>query len=407
MNKMNDILEKQLNEAEEYESENESEGTIRSHKQDSSTSSIESSTEHTALSSSSSSSKRTLTPLKTKSTKPQNNNSTIHRKRLSMNFKTLPVMAPSPTCSSPGTSTTTTNNHHQSTGSISVNSPQLSNSSTFNHFNYSPSPENRRRRTISTDSSGTTNHRNSIHSPLASPSIGSTSITNTNNNTTTTTQDTYLATLASKERKVVELKDEVKRVKDLLKSAEQDLNNFRNQASFAIHMPTIENSNTGINTHDTTNDYFDNSSDTLKTPTHQQPVYSPATRSLDQPPIFGRSPTPPVPPHSHSHSHSQQQQYQNQQQMYNNINNRQSEVFIMGKRVVEELGTQFWGLFDDIKNATVGEEPRRPGDLSRKGSLRQQQNYPSTVVDHAPTNSNSHGRQNSNTNAAENSYYYI
>lgn len=33
-------------------------------------------------------------------------------------------------------------------------------------------------------------------------------------------------------------------------------------------------------------------------------------------------------------------------------------MFHKGRRVVEELGTQFWSFFEDIKNVTVGEEAR-------------------------------------------------
>lgn len=36
------------------------------------------------------------------------------------------------------------------------------------------------------------------------------------------------------------------------------------------------------------------------------------------------------------------------------------QVLHMGKRVVEELGTQFWSFIEDIKNVTVGDDARDP-----------------------------------------------
>lgn len=122
-----------------------------------------------------------------------------------------------------------------------------------------------------------------------------------------------LAELAAKERKVVELRDEYKRIQQALRYAEADLKRFKDKARGVIE--------------------------------REQPY------TLEQP---------------HTRRSQEGEEDEVVERMENDDEKRRSSegdrhlrpLDNAFGRVAAELNTQFWGLFEDIRNVAIGEDPR-------------------------------------------------
>lgn len=318
------------------------------------------------------------TPTVTRTQTGASNSAPVARKRMSMNFS-LPVAVSN---GSPLGRKSSTN-----TPSISAKSPRMNNGELpeiffrdlkiEDHRDLVTDSARRRDRSLSSASNGHFGHQQHQHQQLHhhTKNNSSTSSTSTNNSggiftsssshstasnynhglgTTNSAVnkpsfDNYLSELAAKERRVVELKDELKRMQEALKAAERDLKNFRESAVSALG-PPVKSAGSSHYTLQTSeahgrSDSLDNrplleEQDQVEVKEESQALIS-RERAISPDPSHpikalnmslydrGASQLPPT-----------------------------GDVLNMGKRVVEELGTQFWGFFDDIKNAAIGDDVR-------------------------------------------------
>lgn len=348
------------------------------------------------------------------------------RKRLSLNFTPLPVI------SSSGS---------RSNGSPARDSRELDRDSPGHHF---------------------TGNGHSAASSI-SPDI------RTGANSGASTVETYLSELAARERKVVELRDELKRVEESLRRAEIDLRRFRDEASMALASPrrtktqhesrarrtlslasvpvvppslanpvgSIQGSvQTNISGASITSLAAPSATPSLSSSSLSSApssVSSSVTPLVPPPPPAVSSPTFSSPMSQQSYPRSRYSFEKDHERSQSSITGRfpkpqlppKEDVFNMGKRVVEELGTQFWGLFEDIKNVTIGEEARdsfadeRPGnhESSHSGHSRRHSNQ-SNLADHpsqGASHQSTHTRQPTQSSqphqrrqrSASNSYYIL
>ncbi|CAN6623630.1 hypothetical protein TRVA0_009S02124 [Trichomonascus vanleenenianus] len=391
-----------------------SHSTHSTHRQMSSSSSIESADSSRSYASSTT----------TVGSKSNTNTTTTapHRKRLSLNFTSLPVVGSPYT--SPSASTNSSGGDyvygHSPSRSVTLSrrktiasEPVSNGHHHYNSISYSEAPLTRAR-------AGS----QSINSSIGGPSSSSSS---SNNGTESINGlDQYLAKLAAKERKVGELKEEFKRVQLALKQAEDDLRQFRRQASSAIAPPSLEpvesrpsasNSTTSVpaaipsasnakKNHDTTNTAMNT---TIRTPKKS------SLDSYEPPKIEKPAPTKHValrstsPTHHHNHAaHMTPSNYGLAPVATTGaLLPPRDDVLNMGRRVVEELGTQFWGLFEDIKNVTIGDDPFTPVAPMTTN------NNNSGTPSHPPQSSTSLRRRRSTRNdhhvqsTTANSYYML
>lgn len=235
------------------------------------------------------------------------------RKRMS--FTALPVVG---------------NNHSPVKGGNSSDSPRRR--TTVNSNQSSPTLVDQPIPSITT--TATTHSRNrSGSNPMSSPTLS-----NSND------PSVLLGELAAKERKVVELKDEYKRIQQALKYAESDLKRFREktrgviekeqEAYVAAHTPVYEQQQE------------EQQQESEEEKKNESIISEPTSTSVDIKP-----PTPPIPA---AHKQQHQQQYTS--------NNTSSAPFSFNQhafgRVASELNTHLWGLFEDIRNVAIGEDPR-------------------------------------------------
>lgn len=252
--------------------------------------------------------------------------------------------------------------------------------------------------------------------------------------------ENYLSELASKERKVVELRDELKRVQEALRKAEIDLRRFREEASLALGSPGRTPNKDSGKSHSR---QHSNSSPADKAKRKSQLGVSPPLNAISALPKAAApigvslisSQTTPIPASSTMHMTSQETSHhprptysfeedhthnRNSNGYYTTANDgleSSKDYLNMGKRVVEELGSQFWGLFEDIKNVTMGEE-------ARDGFLEQTRNERSNIHSRSHqvpqtsrqrtnnTTSHSHGSSDMQPHqqrqrSASNSYYIL
>jgi hypothetical protein len=318
------------------------------------------------------------------------------RKRLSLNFTPLPVIG---------------SNSRTSNASAARESRELE-------------------RDTKMDTVGSQTVNNTSLSPLGDNKARANSATSSSS---ASTVETYLSELASKERKVVELRDEQKRVQEALRKAEIDLRRFREEASHALASPGRA----------------------AKAPAQQHSNSSPADRSKRKSLMLGQRATSPnfgavsllpnattttgAPFVAHPTSSTSptlspttrrpRAQYSFEEDRDHNINtepydtgNDGSELsskdyLNIGKRVVEELGTQFWGLFEDIKNVTIGEEARdaspeqvrneRTNDNPGHHQNPQPSRYRTNSTTPHTRGSNSQSTVTRRQRSASNSYYIL
>ncbi|ANB13011.1 hypothetical protein AWJ20_1289 [Sugiyamaella lignohabitans] len=397
----------------------------------------------------------------------------VRKKRLSMNFAPLPVIASSGTAGNPsGTSVSSHISHHTSPTIQENRRKTTSMSMSSNALNASGSPK--LKNSISTMGLG------HAPKPQTSPQNETFAAFGANKNAGATAlfvspMDHYLSQLAAKERKVVELKDEIKRAQADLKRAELELKLFREGASQALAPPRVSadeerqrpsgppllvshrfgpsgeplntssqpniassaSSNTGnknqlqdsnLNSlaHNTggsnyrthAHSHSTSSSSSTQSQSNASQLKVPPTRRNRVSAMFSPdstnhdgfdfdSYTPPAAasfqPSSSSVSERVSSTGSNgsygacldpdrsppgkrasaQMQSIADLewSSRphfppKDDVINMGKRVVEELGSQFWGLFEDIKNVTIGEEPREypnQNDQYQRSSVQQNQ----------------------------------
>ena len=146
----------------------------------------------------------------------------------------------------------------------------------------------------------------------------------------------------------MELRDEAKRIQLALKGAEEDLKLFRQQASSFLQPQPQPQPQQQENR-------------PLNTQGLSQPPSSSSRRGsllVESSRVDAIPVKTPIIRRSLSVKHSTPAT--NDQFLARSHIPPADDVINMGKRVVEELGTQFWGLFEDIKNVTMGEEPRLP-----------------------------------------------
>ena len=408
------------------------------------------------------------------------------RKRLSMNFA-LPVFASTSQGSSPNTSSAprragyhapsasmsvqpisaASSHNHSKTQSFShsMNSPTVRQSPAVSHPPAQSSTPMKHRQAASV--SFITSPTNRAHNPrsknLSNDSNGSFSSTSTTtnsniNNSTpsissspTSSIEYYFSQLAYRERRVVELRDEIKRMQLQLRQAEDDLAEFRNHVPTDL-MPqtmtptstperpsnaatTLSRSHTISGTSSTSshvntpNKVSDESkarrlshihspftimdsvvkteepkkhrlvtssssissagssilSSSNKATRHSNSLSDSSNSSVEA--VHEVKSTLAGPP-SRSH-HAQNFHSYSQQASFNPLDHSEQSVlsdaagddmFHKGRRVVEELGTQFWSFFEDIKNVTVGEEARdttyAPPQRPQPSVHQQQQQQP-------------------------------
>lgn len=388
------------------------------------------------------------------------------RKRLSMNFA-LPVVSYNASSTQSPTSATTprrsVSGFHAPSAPTSL-SPHMGGSAhsktqSFSHSGNSPTV--RQPHTVNNNgspnhNSASSNHRQSASVSFASPmsppnkahnsrsknlssdSNGSAtststttnnSIANTNSSiaspsTKVSTIEYYFSQLAYRERRVVELRDEISRMQLQLRQAEDDLTDFRKQVpaelmpqgmgpspasekpanaspglsrshtisgpttsiashklsddakprrSTHIHSPftlmdsvaktseptrhrlaasssSISSAGSSILSHKAahhSNSLSDSSSSSVEALDEVKPMVAPTIRSS----IHGANQnTHHTPQHSSLYQHEDLNDGAGGDMFHAGLHT--------GRRVVEELGTQFWSFFEDIKNVTVGEAAR-------------------------------------------------
>ena len=266
------------------------------------------------------------------------------------------------------------------------------------------------------------------------------------------TVEFYFSQLAFKERRVVELKDEIQRLQMLLKQAESEFQYYYDRAEqklrtvipnnpiteepgkpavaaaaqtastaentaqaksrrlSRIHSPFtfIDNvteprrhkqsassiSSTATSRHSNSlSDSSQSSVETASEPLHEKT--SGVGYSSNSNPTATNSSNPNNPSNPSNTYHASHQQavdllYQpaaNHRQL-GQFEEDSDDFLNKGRRVVEELGTQFWSLFEDIKNVTIGEEARDTGydqDYRRRRSSGR--HHPSHPQHHPTGNS--------------------
>lgn len=370
------------------------------------------------------------------------------RKRLSMNFA-LPVLPdgisttprrstsygtsnsasatttmPSPAAASNGgsanSSTLSAAYHHSATPSTSsINSTHTGSSisgttgshhhhaktQSFSHVLTSP-----RHHQLSSTASPSTSPRHKqstsvsyTHAHLKNMSTDSTASYGSDSSTyeTPDTVEFYFSQLAFKERRVVELKDEIQRLQLLLKQAESEFQYYYNCAEQKLktvipNTPSTEDPNKALTATSTAENntpmrtrrlsrihspftFMDNlneprrqhkksgSSISSSSTSHHSNSLSDSSQSSVETlaePLHEKTSSAVYSNHNNysmSHQHAVDSLYQPastncQQQSHDEEDS--GDFLNKSRRVVEELGTQFWSLFEDIKNVTIGEEAR-------------------------------------------------
>lgn len=283
------------------------------------------------------------------------------------NFGT-PSARPAPTSSNSSTPSPKPNNKHKHSASVS----QISND-------------------LRSGASTTSNSsNNSINNSITNPPSNKASAI-----------EYYFSQLAYRERRVVELRDEIKRMELQLRQAEDDLSEFRKHVPVEL-MPTSSGMSLGTSTPRSSLSRSNTYSATISPPSYGQGISRPFSLEsvatlpdepkrpflLSSPPgsseqspnhsnslsdtsassaevpgeikhgklassasLGGGLPMPP------SRSHATNLMYHQNSHGVDGSDGSGPDVFHKGKRVAEEIGTQFWSFLDDIKGGS-GEPPR-------------------------------------------------
>lgn len=335
------------------------------------------------------------------------------RKRLSINFS-LPVVGSSSSLgaqnvTAAGSVTTgaprRTRPSHSHSASVSL--PPLPNS-LFTGFpngvsarqpvatspNSNPSPPANRHK-----QSASVSHIPSDFSPSTSSTTSNTSINNSiPSSNKASAIEYYFSQLAYRERRVVELRDEIKRMELQLRQAEDDLSEFRKQVpSELMPMGGASTPRSGLSRSNT----YSNSTaitppsavgaargglvpysldsvaalpDEPKRPALLSSASSPSDRSNHSNSLSDSSQSSadvreelklrgglPLPP-SRQHPVSAHPLYQQQQSGAQGPDSNPEDVLHKGRRVAEEIGNQFWSFLDDMKGAPpAGADPHPLG----------------------------------------------
>lgn len=351
-----------------------------------------------------------------------------HSKTLSYSHTLSSPIGRNPLTTSPG-STSSTSPKHRQTASMSVGSSAAphslvtSPSSGRRAVAHNPRAKNASIDSSESSSSSTITTTNSIsnshhphHTPNShnesSPSVSSPGSSNAS------AIEYYFSQLAYRERRVVELRDEIKRMQLQLRQAEDDLTEFRKQVPTEltpagmqpqekpvpapsnsglsrshtvagtaaeevkssrrlsyIHSPftlmdslstreepkkhrlaasssSISSAGSSIISQKTTrhsNSLSDSSSSSVEVLDEVKPMVASTLRKSQH------SHSQSMHPNGYAHSHHASSLYQHEDVPREAA---EDDMFHKGRRVVEEIGSQFWSFFEDIKNVTVGEEAR-------------------------------------------------
>lgn len=390
------------------------------------------------------------TPAVTRTQTGASNSAPVARKRMSMNFS-LPVAVSNGSPLGRKSSTTTPLMSAKSPRMNTGESPEMffRDLKIEDHRDLVADSARRRDRSLSSASNGHFAHHPHQHQQLHhhTKNNSSTSSTSTNNsggiftssfshssvsnynhgpglpNTGAANKpsfDNYLSELAAKERKVVELKDELKRMQEALKMAERDLKNFRDSAVSALGPPVKSSGSSHYTLQAGEPHGRSDSIDNKPSQEEQDQEVKEEPQTVLQENVIPSDPSQPIKTLNMS--------------LYDRGASQlppTGDVLNMGKRVVEELGTQFWGFFDDIKNAAIGDDVRdhphrRPASANAKNRDRMSFQSPSeeaediTVTTQPParelqdltgrrasSRSRRKGSLNGEENGPMNSYYML
>lgn len=205
-------------------------------------------------------------------------------------------------------------------------------------------------------SSNTMNHRPTISSVLdninSSNSMGPTGRPRTTSHT-----DNYLSQLAVRERRVVDLRDELERIQQELKRAENDLHKFKQETCHALTFNTY--SAAGQQSILANGDRHGRSSSLTPSHTllHSQSHAQLNTRTKSPQRVFSNDPLD---------SDAQQQLLHQQQSDGRSSLQSADDVIQIGRRAIWGFGSQVKELFEDIRNVAIGEDPWQNRDQEMK-----------------------------------------
>lgn len=207
----------------------------------------------------------------------------------------------------------------------------------------------------------------------------------------------YLGALASKERRVVELKDELKRVQEELERAESELYELRNEANNVLQIPK-------------------------RNAVPAAPALTSSKPGRDSSSLDGGRPPAPRPVYAHAHGNVAAINGASAAAAANaglrsrtQFDSAKDDVVNMGRRVVEGIHSQFWDFVQDIKSAAIGDVPRaadhgRPGIQSQSTQQPQQQHRNQNLPQQDEPNNQRNQQQparKEHARAASNSYYML